>query len=512
MSDLEIATGVIPERWRPGVPWDRDRDRRGRGGMPTLIVGGGAAARTLIRDLRRSPDYGLRPLACLDDDPRLRSVSGLPVLGRPGDLRRIVREHGFEAVVVAIPSLPPARLSAVVRDATDAGTHVRFLPSFLAAVERVARAADMRTVRFSTLLGRQERRILQPPIRAALAGARVLVTGAGGSIGQELCRQVRSYDPASLHMLDHDESNLHSLQLELDGEALLDSPEVIIADIRDQARIRQVFRAVRPDVVFHAAAHKHLPLLQRQPCEGVKSNVLGTQNLVRAAIEAGTARFVLISTDKAADPRSILGATKRLAEMIVQAHATGGAQVCSVRFGNVLGSRGSFLTVVAGQVERGDPVTVTDPEVTRYFMTVEEAVGLVLSAAPMGEYGETFVLDMGEPVRIVDLVHRYAEQLHVPDVQIRFTGLRPGEKLHETLFGESEVRLPTVNPAIWATRPSRLPDDFSGRLDKLYTVAADGEEDQVRSMLEDLMPDYTPAPATPAELAAALATPYPDEF
>ncbi len=167
---------------------------------------------------------------------------------------------------------------------------------------------------------------------------------------------------------------------------------------------------------------------------------------------------------------------------------------------------------MAGQVERGDPVTVTDPEVTRYFMTVEEAVGLVLSAAPMGEYGETFVLDMGEPVRIVDLVHRYAEQLHVPDVQIRFTGLRPGEKLHETLFGESEVRLPTVNPAIWATRPSRLPDDFSGRLDKLYTVAADGEEDQVRSMLEDLMPDYTPAPATPAELAAALATPYPDEF
>jgi FlaA1/EpsC-like NDP-sugar epimerase len=313
-------------------------------------------------------------------------------------------------------------------------------------------------------------------------------------------------------MLDHDESNLHGLQLELDGEALLDSPELIIADIRDQARIRQVFRAVRPGVVFHAAAHKHLPLLESHPCEGVKSNVLGTQNLVRAALEFDATRFVLISTDKAADPRSILGATKRLAEMIVQAHATGATQVCSVRFGNVLGSRGSFLAVVAGQVERGDPVTVTDPEVTRFFMTVEEAVGLVLSAAPMAEYGETFVLDMGEPVRIVDLVHRYAEQLHVPDVQIRYTGLRPGEKMHEALFGASEQRLPTVSPAIWATRPTPRPDDFSGCLDKLYLAAADGESQQVRIMLENLMPDYTAAAASAAELASASATPYPDEF
>ena len=434
------------------------------------------------------------------------------MLGPLSDLRLIVRKHNIEAVVIAIPSLPSATLSALVREATHTGVHVRFLPSFLAAVERVARAADMRTVRFSSLLGRPERRNLQPAARAALKGARVLVTGAGGSIGQELCRQIRSCDPAALHMLDHDESNLHTLQLELDGKALLDNPEVIIADIRDQARIEQVFRASRPDVVFHAAAHKHLPLLERHPCEGVKSNVLGTQNLVQAALEVGTARFVLISTDKAADPRSILGATKRLAEMIVQAHANGPTQVCSVRFGNVLGSRGSFLTAVADQVERGDPVTVTDPDVTRFFMTVEEAVGLVLSAAPMAEYGETFVLDMGEPVRIVDLVFRYAEQLHVHDVQIRYTGLRPGEKLHETLFGESEVRLPTLNPGIWATRPARIPYDFTGRLEKLYAAAALGLDDQVRSRLEDLMPDYTAAPASAAELASASLTHYADEF
>jgi FlaA1/EpsC-like NDP-sugar epimerase len=223
-------------------------------------------------------------------------------------------------------------------------------------------------------------------------------------------------------------------------------------------------------------------------------------------------RFVLISTDKAADPKSILGATKRLAEMIVQAHAAGQTQVCSVRFGNVLGSRGSFLTVIANQVERGEAVTVTDPEVTRFFMTVEEAVGLVLSAAPMAEYGETFVLDMGDPVRIVDLVRRYAEQLHVPDVQIRYTGLRPGEKLHEALFSDYEERLPTIEPAIWAARPARIPDDFTGRLEKLYSAAAKGEDEVVRALMEDLMPDYSPVPANAAELASALSTPYPDEF
>jgi FlaA1/EpsC-like NDP-sugar epimerase len=439
-------------------------------------------------------------------------VSGVPLLGRLCDLRTVVRENELGAVVIAIPSLPPEALSALVREAADTGARVRFLPSFLAAMEREARAADMRTVRLSTLLGRPERHVLAPSSHAFLSGARVLVTGAGGSIGQELCRQIRSHNPAALHMLDHDESNLHALELELDGEALLSRREVIIADVRDTARIRQVFRSVRPDIVFHAAAHKHLPLLERHPCEGVKSNVLGTQNLVHAALEFGAARLVLISTDKAADPRSILGATKRLAEMVVQASATGAAQVCSVRFGNVLGSRGSFLTAVAGQIERGEPVTVTDPEVTRFFMTVEEAVGLVLSAAAMAEYGETFVLDMGEPVRIVDLVHRYAEHLHLADVHIRYTGLRPGEKLHETLFGTHEERLPTVDPAIWATRPARLPDDFGQLLEKVYAAATDGDDDQVRGMLRDMMPDYSPAPADAAALASASLTTYPDEF
>jgi len=509
MTNLKTVGQAGRERWRAA----RLRAARPVGtGMRTLIVGGGSAARTLARDLRRSPDYGLQLVGCLDDDPRIRWVSGIPVLGRLSDLRRVASTWQVEAVIIAIPSLPPTALNALMREAADTVAHVRFLPSFLSAVERAARAADMRTVRVSALLGRDERRVLRPSVRTALSGARVLVTGAGGSIGQELCRQIRGHGPSALHMLDHDESNLHGLQLGLDGEALLDSHEVIIADIRDAARIRQVIASARPDVVFHAAAHKHLPLLELHPCEAVKSNVLGTQNVVRGALEAGAGRLVLISTDKAADPRSVLGATKRLAEMIVQASAGGPARVCSVRFGNVLGSRGSFLSVVAEQVERGDPVTVTDPEATRFFMTVEEAVGLVLASAPMAEYGETFVLDMGEPVRIVDLVRRYADELHLPGVQIRYTGLRPGEKLHETLFGEREEQLPTACSAIWAARPARLPDDLGARLADLYAAAMADDPPRVRALLSDLVPGYRPPPTDEHELAAALSVPYPDEF
>ena len=507
MTDVRF----VGRSWHGGLR-PRDRSRKEAPGLATLIVGAGSAARTLIRDLRNCPDYGLRPVGLLDDDPGVMSAFGMPVLGALRDLRRVVRDHGIAAIIIAIPSLPPAELSLLVRAATDTGAHVRYLPSFISALERVARAADMRTVSYSDLLGRAERRVLEPSVHEMLAGARVLVTGAGGSIGQELCRQIRSHDPASLHMLDHDESNMHTLQLELSGRALLDSAEIIIADIRDETRIRQVFRSVRPDVVFHAAAHKHLPLLEQHPGEGVKTNVLGTQNVVRAAAESGAKRFLLISTDKAAEPRSILGATKRLAEMIVQANADAKMHVCSVRFGNVLGSRGSLLTVVRDQIERGEPVTVTDPDVTRFFMTVEEAVGLVLSAAPMGESGETFVLDMGEPVRIVDLVRRYAEQLRVPDVEIRFTGLRPGEKLHETLFSGFEEPLPTVNPAISATRPGRLSDGFASSLDLLYANAANGDDDLVRARLGDLVPEYHYAEEPAAALAMALATPYADEF
>ncbi|WP_376773945.1 polysaccharide biosynthesis protein [Allostreptomyces psammosilenae] len=490
----------------------------GDGGLRTLVVGAGSAGRALVRDLSRTPSFGLLPVGLLDDDPAKRGVlvHGLPVLGGLAELTEVAVRHGVQVVALAIPGLPSAEVRRLARAAGAAGAAVRYLPSFLVALQREVVGSDMRTLDVNRLLGRRELHVAGHDVRSVIAGRRVLVTGAGGSIGSELCRQVHAFDPAELFMLDHDESNLHRLQLELWGEALLTDDSLVIADIRDRARIRQIFRDLRPEVVFHAAAHKHLPLLERHPCEAVKSNVLGTDILVEASLDAGVERFVLISTDKAADPTSVLGATKRLAELIVRANARdarnlGTGVFSAVRFGNVLGSRGSLLSVLAEQLRSGGPVTVTHPEVTRFFMTIEEAVGLVLEAGRMARGGEVFVLDMGEPVRIVDLVRNFAAQVNAPEVPIRFTGLRAGEKLNEALFSVHEERLPTAHPKVFATESGQGPEDLAGGLTALYAAAAGNDDEAARRALRVLLPGYGgTAPSLGAEVAAPA--PYPDGF
>jgi FlaA1/EpsC-like NDP-sugar epimerase len=277
-----------------------------------------------------------------------------------------------------------------------------------------------------------------------------------------------------------------------------------------------VFRDLRPQVVFHAAAHKHLPLLELHPAEGVKTNVMGTLNLAEAAVESGTETFILISTDKAADPTSVLGATKRLAERIVQSRVDGPTTFASVRFGNVLGSRGSFLSTLLEQIQGGAPITITHPDVTRFFMTIEEAVGLVLEAAGMAERGETYILDMGEPVRIVDLVRNTAAQLHLDesDLTIEYTGLRPGEKLNESLFGKDEEKVPTAHPRVWATRPTVPQEGFEVALSDLYEAAAANHSGRVWEMLRRVLPEYQPAGQTVdvPTLQEALVSVYPDGF
>ncbi len=479
-------------------------------GLRTLVVGAGEAGRTLARALRRSPNYGLAPIGFLDDAPALTRVVGLPVYRPIWALPDVAHAHQAQACVVAIPSLPAQQLATIVDAARAAGLHVRYLPSFLAAVERDARLSDLRQLRVESLLGRSELHVVSQKAARLISGRRVLVTGAGGSIGSELCRQISGFGPAALYLLDHDESNLHRLQLEITGSGLLDADEIIIADIRDRRRIDRLFAATRPELVFHAAAHKHLPLLERHPCEAVKSNVRGTHNLVDAAVRHGTSRFVLISTDKAADPTSVLGATKRLAELVVQRAAGGPVTLASVRFGNVLGSRGSFLSVLADQIARDEPVTVTHPDVSRFFMTVEEAVGLVLETAAMAEYAETFVLDMGEPVQIVNLVRNYATQLKVPNVEIRYTGLRPGEKLSEKVFSDAEERVPSAHPKIWATRRTEPPTDFAWLLDDLYAAADDGDSAGAKELLRRLVPEYQPTDRP--ETTVSAGAPYPDGF
>ena len=498
--------------------WNRNRptagDRADDTMLRTLVVGAGAAGKTLVRDLRSVRDFRLLPIGFLDDDPRKHVAVNLPVLGTTAAVADVVDHARVDVVIVAIPGLATRRIRQIVDAAEAAGAEVRVLPSFLAAVERGARAQDLVDVHLGTLLGRTERDVGYAGARSVLMNKRVLVTGAGGSIGSELCRQVRRLEPAALCLLDHDESNLHQLQLDITGEALLDTDEIVIADIRDHDRVDQVFAQFRPDVVLHAAAHKHLPLLERHPCEGVKTNVLGTQNLVESALKWSTERLVLISTDKAADPTSVLGATKRLAELVVKTNAIGSASLGSVRFGNVLGSRGSFLSVVGAQMRRGHPVTVTHPDVTRFFMTVEEAVGLVLGAATMAEYGEIFVLDMGEPVRIVDLVHGYARQLGISEYRIEFTGLRPGEKLEEALASTHDVLTPTAHPRIQAVRSTEVPDDFGSKLANVLTAAEGNDPDLTRRHMQEVLPEYRPNFSLPSQRVgnASLATPYPDGF
>jgi FlaA1/EpsC-like NDP-sugar epimerase len=279
--------------------------------------------------------------------------------------------------------------------------------------------------------------------------------------------------------------------------------------------MHQILQSTKPHVVFHVAAHKHLPLLELHPGEGVKTNVMGTANVIDAALDANVERLILISTDKAADPTSVLGATKRLAEMLLQTRAGGLTRCASVRFGNVLGSRGSVLSVIADQLVNGVAVTVTHPDVTRFFMTIEEAVGLVLEAASMAELAETFVLDMGEPVRIVDLVHNYASQLHLDrdHVSIRYTGLRPGEKLSEALFSEGEERIQTPHPRIWATHPAKLAPDFAERLAQLFEAARQNRpNEEMRERLQGLIPEYSRTVHSNVKQMAALAAPYADDF
>jgi FlaA1/EpsC-like NDP-sugar epimerase len=306
----------------------------------------------------------------------------------------------------------------------------------------------------AALLERDASPVYGPKARRLLAGKTVLVTGAAGSIGSELVRQVHRLSPAALYLLDHDESGLHSVHLDLHGQGLFTDDSVVLCDIRDASAVQSAFASAMPDIVFHAAAHKHLPLLERYPSEGLKTNVLGTLNLVEAASYAGVSRFINISTDKAADPTSVLGATKRLAELVVSAFSNPDMRSASVRFGNVLGSRGSFLHSLAAQVARRQHITVTHPDVTRYFMTIPEAAGLVIEAAVMAHAGETYVLDMGAPVRIVDIVARFLAMTGTTGRDVLFTGLRPGEKLHEALFDADEVSERTRHRRISTVRQS----------------------------------------------------------
>ncbi len=428
------------------VSFRRYRDHRSRpnrsSAQRVIVFGAGDAGLQLVRSMLSDSASGYLPVAMIDDDQRAwgRRLAGVPVLGGRADIEGAAGATRAELLVIAVPSADGGTVRDVSQAALEAGLGVKVLPPLSELFRPWVGFSDLRDLDIVDLLGRRQVETDITEIAGYLSNRKVLVTGAGGSIGSELCRQIHEFGPAELIMLDRDESALHSVQLSIYGSALLDSPDVILADIRDREVINEIFLSRRPDVVFHAAALKHLPMLQQYPVEAWKTNVLGTLNVLDAAQAARVDKFVNISTDKAANPISVLGQSKRIGERLV-AHTAGSADgsYLSVRFGNVLGSRGSVITTFAEQLASGVPITVTHPDVTRFFMTIHEAVQLVIQAAAIGAPGEALVLDMGQPVRIVDVARQLME-VAGKSARIVYTGLREGEKLHEELFGDGEER------------------------------------------------------------------------
>jgi FlaA1/EpsC-like NDP-sugar epimerase len=431
------------------------RSRRDRVARPdrllarrTIVYGAGLRGEQLVHAMLSGSAGNTLPVAILDDDPALRHsrIAGVPIRGAGCHLAAVVENTAAELLVIAGPG--PAETGAILACAREVGLDVRILPPLHELLRSRVQVSDLRDLDVADLLGRRQVDIDLGPVSGHLIGKTVLVTGAGGSIGSELCRQIHRFGPTEVLMLDRDESALHAVQLSIHGRARLDAPEVILGDIRDTETMRAVLLARHPDVVFHAAALKHLSVLERYPDEAWKTNVLGTLEILEAARLAGVRRFVNISTDKAANPTSVLGRSKRIGERLVaDASLRSEGTYLSVRFGNVLGSRGSVLTTFTEQLSAGQPLTVTHPDVTRFFMTIPEAVQLVIQAATIGSSGEALVLDMGEPARIADL----AEMLMTISgrrAQIVYTGLGKGEKLHEELFGYGEEDRRPIHPAI----------------------------------------------------------------
>jgi len=439
--------------------WQRGTHRVG---LRVAVIGSRDAGAEAIREMLRTPVAGLVPVAVFDDDVHAHGLSliGVPVVGGIDDIPAAANRYTIQQVLLAIPNPAPELVERALRASESAGVTMKILPSardLVAGKEHTAPIRQAREPRIEDLLGRTTVSTDLNTVRRSLTGQCVLITGAGGSIGSEIARQVAEFNPARLLLLDHDETHLHDVAVILPG-----SSEQLLLDVSDRAAVFEAFLRHRPDVVFHAAAHKHVPVLESHPIEAVNVNVYGTENIVEAAAATGTKRFVLISSDKAVCPISVMGASKRVAEEVVLAHAPAGAAYSVVRFGNVLGSRGSVIPTFARQIAAGGPITVTDPRMTRFFMSVEEAVQLVLQASVLSKGGEIFMLEMGEPVRILDLAQRmirlsgHEEGTEIP---VRMIGRRPGEKLHEELHSPDEEVCPTSHPFIRRLVPASAPED-----------------------------------------------------
>ena len=473
----------------------------GPGGGPrrsVLIAGAGAAGAAVLREISRNPSLGLHPIGLLDDDAvkRGKRIHGVRVLGRLDDLGEVVASQGVQEVIIAMPTAPGSLVKRVAQACASAEVRSRTVPGYFELLDGRVSVSRLREVEISDLLRRPE---IPGPVDAAayVTDRTVLVTGAGGSIGLELSRQVAHARPRRLVLVGHGENSLFEAEYQLRRSFPAVAMQTVVADVRDRDRIHRVFERVRPEIVFHAAAHKHVPMMEQNPEEAITNNVLGTANVVDATIRSSAARLVLVSTDKAVEPRSVMGASKRVAEQLVmQAASEWGRAFAVVRFGNVLGSRGSVVPHFKRQIEAGGPITITHPDATRFFMTIPEAVHLVLHAGGLSKGGELFVLNMGRPVRITDLAHDLlALSGHAPnEIEIVYTGLRPGEKLEERLWDTGAAVKATAHPDILqvveaASRGGAVP------VDRFARAAREGNRIELDMLLVQQVSSYAPLPA-----------------
>jgi len=463
-------------------------------GKRTLIVGAGQAGELLLRDLLKHEDY--MPVGILDDDKRKQGmeIHGIRVVAQLEDLEQYIRALSVDMVVLALPTAGHAMLQDLMKICSLHTVTCRILPSLSELQEGKVSVGALRDIRIEDLLGRDEIQLDNLHVNSFLQDKCVLVTGAGGSIGSELCRQILSFQPAQLLMVDHGEFNLYSIDQELSGNH--DTVVSILGDMRDESRMRWIFKTWHPDVVFNAAAYKHVPLVEGNPAEGVKTNVLGTCQLADIAVAYSCKKFIQVSTDKAVNPANVMGASKRAAEIYCQNFNQQQQETAFIttRFGNVLGSAGSVVPLFQKQIEKGGPVTVTHPDMTRYFMTIPEAVSLILQAGSMGEGGEIFVLDMGSPMKITDLAEQMIRLSGLElgkDIEIQFTGLRPGEKMYEELFHEQEALVGTKHPKIMLSA-SRDVDwhDLQDMLQRLNEACVAREVVDVIALLNELVPEF----------------------
>jgi FlaA1/EpsC-like NDP-sugar epimerase len=484
----------IENRLKTGRGFTRTQDKK-----RVLIIGAGEAASLVVKEIERRPDLNMEVLGLVDDDPEKigSQIRGYYVMGTRDDMSKLVVSRGIDEVIFAIPSISASEKREIINKVAGLKVNIKTVPGVYEMVEQGLDMNSIRDVEISDLLGRTEVQMNSKEIAHYINNKTILVTGGGGSIGSELCRQIAAFNPRKLVILDIYENNAYDIQIELSNRFRNLSLDVIIASVRDEERINYIFEEIKPDIVFHVAAHKHVPLMERSPEEAIKNNVFGTLNVGRASIKNNVEKFILISTDKAVNPTNVMGASKRMCEMIIQIlDKESETDFVAVRFGNVLGSNGSVIPLFKKQIQSGGPVTVTHKDITRYFMTIPEAVSLVLQAGYYADGGEIFVLDMGEPVRIYELAENLIRLSGFEpnvDMKIEVTGLRPGEKLFEELLMDEEGMKETPNHLIKIGKPIELDEtEFSEQLNKLNAIAHEKNINflELKRAIAEIVPTY----------------------